>query len=55
MPLAKSNEANPIKIFAIKIYSTNSLDQDDFICATQFGIKEPKTYVRAMQDLNTPK
>lgn len=45
---ALPSDEDPIKILATKIHSTNSPDQDHFICATQFDVEELKTYVRAM-------
>ncbi len=52
-PPAKSNK-DPIKILATKIHPTNSADQDHFVYATQFEVKEPETYARAMQCPNAP-
>lgn len=54
IPSAESDEADPIKIHATKIHSTNSPDQVHFVCATQFDVEEPETYPRAMQGPNAP-
>ena len=51
---AKNNE-DLIKIFATKIHSTNSANQDHFVYVTQFDVEEPETYARAMQCPNAPK
>lgn len=54
MPIPANNKTNPIKIFVIKIHSTNVLDQNYYICSIQFDIEEFKTYARAIQGSNVP-
>lgn len=52
MPIPANNETNLIKIFVTKIYSTNGLNQNHYICFIEFDIKEPATCAKAMQGLN---
>lgn len=46
--LARNDEIDQINIFAIKIYSTNSPNQNHFIYTTQFGFEEIEIYAKAM-------
>lgn len=44
-----SYEVDPIGILATKINSVNIINYDQFVCSTQFDIKEPETYARAIK------
>ena len=46
------HEEDPIILLATKINSINARNYDQFVCTTQFDIKEPETYARAMQGLH---
>ena len=46
---------DPLKILATRIDSTNAVDQDQFVCSTQFDVEKPETYARAMQGPNATK
>lgn len=54
IPSAKSNKTDLIKILATKIPSTNSFDQNHFVCVTQFDVEEPETYAKTLQGRNAP-
>lgn len=40
---------NPLVLLATRLSSANAGDLDQFVCSTQFDMKEPETYTRAMQ------
>ena len=46
-------EENLIMILATKINSVNAINYDQFVYSTQFNIKQPKTYARAMPSFHT--
>ena len=50
--LANNNAKDPVVFLASKVYTVNIRDLDQFVCSTQFDVKEPTTYARAMQGPN---
>lgn len=50
--LANHDAKDLIVLLASKIYTVNAEDFNQFVCSIQFNVKEPKTYVKAMQGLN---
>lgn len=50
--LANNNAEDPVVPLASKVHTANAGDLDQFVCSTQFDVKEPETYARAMQGPN---
>ena len=49
----KPGYKDPLRILATRINLANAVDQDQFVCSTQFDVEEPETYSRAMQGPNS--
>lgn len=50
--LADNDAEDLVVLLASKVYTVNAEDLDQFVYSTQFDVKKPETYARAMQGLN---